>query len=82
MRTADVRVGAAAIAGARHTSACAVLSSTASIVKRSAIARDCRQERAPICELASYPDAIRASYPGAYARAQAAVGGAEPWPRA
>ena len=40
MRTADVRVGAAAIAGARHTSACAVLheSSTTSIVKRCAIA--------------------------------------------
>ena len=37
MRTADVRVGAVAIAGARHTSACAVLSSTTSIVKRCAI---------------------------------------------
>ena len=37
MRTVDVRVGAVAIAGARHTSACAVLSSTASIVKRCAI---------------------------------------------
>ena len=39
MRTANVRVGAAAIAGARHTSACAVLheSSTTSIVKRCAI---------------------------------------------
>ena len=39
MRTADVRVGAAAIAGARHTSACAVLHErcTTSIVKRSAI---------------------------------------------